>query len=45
MKVKGTGSWCVLEEYVKDNYYARFSDPSYHRYRQRHFKILLDIKF
>ena len=23
MKVKGTGSWCMLEEYVKDNYYAR----------------------
>ena len=24
MKVKGTGSWSVLEEYVKDNYYAMF---------------------
>ena len=24
MKVNGTGSWCVLEEYVKDNCYARF---------------------
>ena len=24
MKVKGTGSWCMFEEYVKDNYYARF---------------------
>ena len=24
MKVKGTGSICVLEECVKDNYYARF---------------------
>ena len=25
MKVMGTGSWCMLEEYVKKNYYARFS--------------------
>ena len=24
-------------EYVKDNYYARFHDPSYHRYREIHF--------
>ena len=31
----------MLEEYVKDNYYARFHDP---RYRERHFRILLDIK-
>ena len=23
-QVKGTGSSCMLEEYVKDNYYARF---------------------
>ena len=30
MQVKGTGSWCALVEYVKDNYYARFYDPSYH---------------
>ena len=44
MFVKGTGSWCALEEYVKDNYYATFPDPSYYRYRQRHFRILLDIK-
>ena len=28
--VKGTGSRCVLEGYVKDNYYARFHIPSYH---------------
>ena len=45
MFVKGTGSWCVLVEYVKDNYYARFHDPRYHRYRERHFSILLDVKF
>ena len=24
MRVKGKGSWSMLEEYVKDNYYARF---------------------
>ena len=28
MKVKGTG--CLLEECVKDNYYARFHPHSYH---------------
>ena len=41
MQVKGTGPWCVLVEYVKDNFYARFYDPSYHRYRERHFSVLL----
>ena len=45
MQVKGTGSWCVLVEYVRKNYYARFHDPSYHRYRERHLSILLDVKF
>ena len=45
MKVKGTGSWWVLVEYVKDNYYTRFHDPSYHRSRERHFRILLNVKF
>ena len=43
--VKGTGSRCVLEEYVKDNYYARLNDPSLHGYRERYFSILLDVKF
>ena len=28
MYVKGTGSWCMLEEYVKDNYYGTSHDPS-----------------
>ena len=33
-------------EYVKDNYYERFNDPSYHRYRERNLlSILLDMKF
>ena len=27
--VKGTGLRCVLEGYVKDNYYARFQTRSY----------------
>ena len=31
MWVKEDGSWCVLVEYVKDNLYARFHDPSYQR--------------
>ena len=29
MWVKGTRSWCLLVEYVKDNYFARFHDHSY----------------
>ena len=29
-KVDGTGSRCVLEGYVKDNYYARFHTHGYH---------------
>ena len=45
MYVKGTGSWCVLVEYVKDNYSARFHDRKYHKYRERHLSILLDMKF
>ena len=45
MEVKGIQSFYVLVEYVKDNYYARFDDPSYQRYRKRHFSVLLDMKF
>ena len=30
IKVKVSGSRCVLEEYVKHNYYARFEARSYH---------------
>ena len=33
MKVKGTGSRCLLEVCVTGNYYARFHTPSYHCYR------------
>ena len=31
-------------EYVKDNYYARFHNPSYHKNIETHFSILLDVK-
>ena len=30
IKVKGTGSRCMLEGHVKDNYYERFHTGSYH---------------
>ena len=30
ISVKGTGSRCVLEVYVKDNNFARFQTRSYH---------------
>ena len=36
MKVKETGSRCVLEECVKDNYYVRFHTPSYHCCSEKH---------
>ena len=34
----------MLVEYVKDNYYASFHNPSYHRDGETYFSILLDIK-
>ena len=37
-------SKCMPVEYVKDNYYARFHDPRYHRYIERHISIFLDVK-
>ena len=33
----------MLEEYVEDNYYARFETHSYHRYREMHFNARLDL--
>ena len=45
MQVKGIGSRCVLAELVKDNYYAMYDNPSYYKYRETHFSILLDVKF
>ena len=35
----------MLVENVKDNYYAMVHALSYHRYRERHFRILPDVKF
>ena len=29
---------CACRVYVKDNYCARFHDPSFYRYRERHLK-------
>ena len=34
----------MLEEYVEDNYYARFDTRSYHCYRETHFNARLDVK-
>ena len=30
----------MLVEYVKDNHYAMFNDPSYHRYSERILSVL-----
>ena len=45
MKVKGTGSRCLLEECVKDNYYARFHPHSYHCCKDMKFIPKLDVNF
>ena len=45
MKVKGTWSWFMYEEYVKDNYYARFHTYSYHCCTEMHFSSRLEVKF
>ena len=37
MRFKVTRSQCELEEYAKDNYYARLDSGSYHYSRERHF--------
>ena len=42
MKVKGTGSRCLLEECVKANYYARFHPHSYHCCKEMKFIPRLD---
>ena len=33
----------MLVEYVKDNYYPRFHNPSHHGYRETDFSILLEV--
>ena len=45
MKVKGTGSRCLLEECVKDNYYARFHPHNYHCCKEMKFIPRLDVNF
>ena len=45
MKVKGTRWRCLLEECVKDNYYARFRLHSYHCCREMNFISRLDVNF
>ena len=35
----------MLVDYVKDNYNARFHNPSYHKNRETNFSILLNVKF
>ena len=45
MKVKGTGSRCLLEECAKDNYYARFHPHSYHCCKEMKFIPRLDVNF
>ena len=45
MKVKGTGSGCLLEECVKDNYYASFHTHSYHCCKKINFISRLDVNF
>ena len=45
MKVKGTRWRCLLEECVKDNYYARFHPHSYHCCKEMKFIPRLDVNF
>ena len=45
MKVKCTWSRCLLEECVKDNYYARFHPHSYHCCKDMKFIPKLDVNF
>ena len=45
MKVKGTRSRCLLQECVKEKYYARFHLHSYHRCREMNFLSRLDVNF
>ena len=45
MTVKGTGSWFMHEEYVKDNNYARFNTHSNHCCSEMHFSSRLEVNF
>ena len=41
--VMGNRSQCVLVDYVKGIYYARFHHSSYHKYREIHYKFYLAL--
>ena len=43
--IKGTRSWCMVEECVKDNYYARVHTHSYHCCREMHIISRLYLNF
>ena len=43
MKVKGTLSWCMLEEYVNDKKYERFHTHSYHCCSKMHLSSRLSF--
>ena len=45
IKVKGKGSWFMHEEYVKDNYYARFHTHSYHCCSEMYLNSRLEVNF
>ena len=45
MKVKGTGSRCLPEKCVKNNYYARFHPHSYHCCKEMKFIPRLNLNF
>ena len=45
MKVKGTGSRCLLEECVNYNYYAWFHPHSYHCCKEMKFIPRLNVNF
>ena len=38
-------SWCMPQENLKDNHYARFNTNSYHCCREMHNNSRLDVKF
>ena len=45
IKVKGTRLRCLLEECVKDNYYARFHPHSLHCCKEMNFISRLNVNF
>ena len=45
IKFKPTGSWCMLEEHVKDNNYARLHTHSYHCCSEMNFSSNIEVNF